>query len=76
MEKPIAYQVSPVARAEGGMGTACMMECMVTGAILSGSGGGGYFISPEVFELLTRDAKVQTFIRKTLMMREDSTFVE
>lgn len=70
MEKPIAYQLSPVDKTEGSMGTACMMECVVTGAILSGSGGGGYFISPEVFELLTRDVKVQTFIRESLMMRE------
>lgn len=67
----IGYHLTPVSASEGGISTACMMECMVTGAILSGSGGGGYFISPEVFDMLTCDVEVQNFIRQKIAQNSE-----
>lgn len=52
-KEPIAYRLTPAYPPEpGSLSTACVMTCMATGKILSGSGGGGAFLAPEVFEML------------------------
>lgn len=64
MVKAIAYRLEPVQPSMGGMATACMMYCGVTGLALSGSGGGGNYISPEVWEVLQGDGEVRELIRQ------------
>jgi hypothetical protein len=49
-QNPVAYRLTPVYPPEGdSMATACVMQCEATGAFLSGSGGGGVFISPAFY---------------------------
>lgn len=49
----IAYRLQPVyATPPGGISTACVMQCAATGRVLSGDGGGGTFLAPEVVEKL------------------------
>lgn len=63
-----AYRLEPIHPQTGmGFATACVMDCMVTGKMLSGSGGGGHYISPEVYDLLLRDKEVQALIRQKLI---------
>lgn len=53
--KIIAYQLQPVYETppdEFAMETAALMTCLATGEVLSGMGGGGLFLSPEVVERL------------------------
>ena len=58
-DKPVAYRVQAVPPLPpGSLATAAIIRCAVSGEILSGSGGGGEFISPEVREWLhTNHAK-------------------
>jgi len=68
MDKPYAYRLEAIhPRTDGGFATACVMSCMVSGKMLSGSGGGGSYISPEVYEILLRDKEVQALIRQKLV---------
>lgn len=49
------YKVTPIFRQEpGGFATAAIQECMATGKILSGSGGGGLALSKELVHALDR----------------------
>lgn len=49
----IGYRLEPVHESQpGSIQTAAVMTCMATGKELSGMGGGGDFISPEVFASL------------------------
>lgn len=49
--KIIAYRLEPVHELESGsIATAAVMQCMATGEILEGMGGGGDFLSPGVVE--------------------------
>jgi len=51
----IAYRLSPVRETEpGSIATAAVMTCMATGRMLSGMGGGGLYLAPEVVESLRR----------------------
>jgi len=55
MSATIAYRLSPVRETEpGGIATAAVMTCMATGRMLSGMGGGGLYLAPEVVESLRR----------------------
>lgn len=63
MAKAIGYQLSAIQPA-GGFGTACILDCMVTGKIISSSGGGCNAISPEVFDLLRGDEEVRALIKR------------
>lgn len=55
MNRIVAYRLVPVQEIqEGGIATAAVMTCMVTGRTLSGMGGGGSFIAPEVVDALRR----------------------
>jgi hypothetical protein len=65
-----AYRIDPIwprSSANMGFATAAVMDCMVSGKMLSGSGGGGDYISPEVYELLYRDKEVRALIRQKLI---------
>lgn len=66
MAKIIGYQLSPVTNEAAGFATACIMEDMVTGKMISSSGGGAYAISKETFDLLTSDQEVRALIRSKL----------
>lgn len=70
MVKTVGYQLSAI-RPSGGFGTACMLNCMVTGRNLSNSGGGCNTISPEVFEVLRNDAEVQELIKRKIAAMDD-----
>lgn len=53
MSRIIAYRLARVLELEeGGIATAALMKCMATGEVLSGMGGGGEFLSPEVVQAL------------------------
>jgi hypothetical protein len=53
MTGTIAYRLTPVRETEpGGIATAAVMTCMATGRILSGMGGGGLYLAPEVVDAL------------------------
>lgn len=61
----IGYTLNPIRNSsDGGMVTAAIMTCMVTGKMLSSSGGGAYAICPEVFELLDHDEDVREMIKR------------
>lgn len=48
-DKIIAYRLAPVYEIPpGGIAAAAVMTCLATGKVLSGSGGGGEFLSPLV----------------------------
>lgn len=64
--EPVAYRVEAIPHSTGGISTACVMSCEVTGKMLSGSGGGGRFISPEVMDLLLNDEATREFIKNRL----------
>jgi len=50
---PIAYRLQPVYETEpGGIANAAVMSCTATGRVLSGMGGGGRFLAPEVVKAL------------------------
>lgn len=54
-EKVIAYRLVPVLPpAPGSLSTAAVMQCALTGEFLSGSGGGGLYLSPKVVDELRR----------------------
>lgn len=61
--KIIAYRLEPVyePRSES-IGTAAVMTCMATGKMLSGSGGGGSFLAPEIVDVLRNDGTSKTII--------------
>lgn len=63
MRKIIGYRLEAI-QPNGGFGTAAMLDCMVTGKNLSGSGGGSYAVSPEVFAVLKSDPEVQELIKR------------
>lgn len=53
MNVVVAYRLHPVYEIEpGGIATAAVMSCMATGRTLSGMGGGGRFLAPEVVRAL------------------------
>lgn len=53
MRPTIAYRLTPVKELEpGGIGTAAVMTCMASGRLLSGMGGGGMYLAPDVVEAL------------------------
>jgi len=69
-KKPYAYRlqaIHPVEPGKAGLATACVMSCCVSGKMLSGMGGGGSYISPEVYDLLQHDKEVQALIRQKLV---------
>lgn len=66
MAKKIGYTLNPIRPSDGGFMTAALMTCMVTGKMLSSSGGGTYAIAPEVFDLLRDDAEVQELIKRKI----------
>lgn len=53
--KPIAYKLVPVYEPPaGGIATAAVMSCALTGRVLSGMGGGGLYLAPEIVDELRR----------------------
>lgn len=55
MSETIAYRLTPVRAPEpGGIATAAVMTCMATGRVLSGMGGGGTYLAPEVVSAIRR----------------------
>ena len=64
MGKKIGYMLSSIRLTDGGLATAALMNCMVTGKMLSSSGGGSYAISPEVFDILQNDEEVRALIKR------------
>jgi len=54
-KKPIAYRLEPVYQpAPGQLSTAAVMQCALTGKFLSGSGGGGMYLAPEIVDEIRR----------------------
>ena len=57
-EEIIAYRLTPIyaptpgPRGQEAFFSAAVISCMATGKMLSGMGGGGEFLSPEVVEML------------------------
>jgi len=55
VSETIAYRLTPVREIEpGGIATAAVMTCMATGRTLSGMGGGGTYLAPEVVDAIRR----------------------
>jgi hypothetical protein len=53
VKKAVAYRLTPVYEVEPGqIATAALINCMATGRMLSGMGGGGEYLAPEVVESL------------------------
>jgi hypothetical protein len=49
------YRLTPIFKqAPGGFATAAIQECMATGKVLSGSGGGGLALSKDIVRALDR----------------------
>lgn len=66
MAKVVGYTLNEIQPPSGGFVTACILDCMVTGKMLSSSGGGCDAISPEVFEVLREDPEVQALIKRKI----------
>jgi hypothetical protein len=67
VDKTIAYRLERVKPSKGGIATACVMDCMVTGKMLSGSGGGSEYLAPEVVDILRYDKEVQALIQQKII---------
>jgi len=60
---PIGYRISAVYPSSGGLATAAVMSSMISGEVISGSGGGGEFLTPKEFDALRSDPTTRTAIR-------------
>lgn len=68
MSGTIAYRLTPVRETPpGGMATAAVMTCMATGRVLSGMGGGGQYLSPEVVDALRATDTARTVCDAALL---------
>jgi hypothetical protein len=66
-KKPYAYRLERIVPKDGFfMATAALMTCAVTGKVLSTSGGGGEYISPEVRQVILKDQEVQELIKRKI----------
>lgn len=66
-ETIIAYRLEPIREPEEGtLATAAVMTCLATGRILSGSGGGGDYLSPSVVDALRADGRGKVILDSNL----------
>lgn len=64
--KIIAYRLEPVYEVPPGrLVTAAVMQCLATGKVLSGSGGGGEYLDPEIVEALRDGGESKVIITAT-----------
>lgn len=60
MSETIAYRLTAVREIEpGAIATAAVMTCMATGRVLSGMGGGGQYLAPEVVTALRSNGEAR-----------------
>jgi len=66
--KRLAYRLTPIFESppakpgEVVLHSAAVMECLATGRILSGGGGGGEFLAPEIVDALRRDGTAKVIL--------------
>lgn len=62
--KIIAYRLEPIYLATmPSMATACIMSSMISGTVISNSGGGGNYITPDEFEVLKTNNGIRNLIK-------------
>lgn len=64
VDTAIGYRISPVYKSSGGIGTAAMMTSMISGKIISNTGGGGDFLTPEEFKAIKTNGQIKDMIRE------------